>query len=321
MKTSNLIPKFYKAFLLTSILVSLIFSIIFVSIQPDSKHYYQGSILKLDLLKTIPSPRVIITGGSNVAFGIDSKLIEENLGLPVINHGLVVGLGVAPVKELRDYIKPGDIIVISLEYYNFSDNVAFFGYPDYLSDWIEFSPKRIKYLPNPVSDMPNIFTIMLQRKVNRQINYYLYGKSLDQLREIYTGDKFNVFGDFTGHLNLNPIDQSDIGASAYPVNILDEAYTFLAEFNRYAVSKGARVYYEPQPNRQTNCEATGVKRLERFYKTLQKETSIPILTPLDQLCLPDGYFFDTPYHLNAEGRNIRTVYLIDNLSNALNSSE
>ncbi len=302
-------------------LVVLIFCIIFVSIQPDSKHYYQGSMLKLDLLKTTPSPRLIITGGSNVAFGIDSKLIEEKLGLPVINHGLVVGLGVAPVKELRDYIKPGDIIVISLEYYNFSNEVAFFGYPNYLSDWIEFSPKRIKYLPNPISDMPNIFSMMLQRKVNRQLNYYLYGGSLDQFREIYTGDQFNAFGDFTGHLNLSPVDQSDIGSSAYPITILDEANAFLAEFNRYALSKGARVYYEPQPNRQTNCEATGDQRLERFYKTLQKETSITVLTPLDQLCLPNEYFFDTPYHLNAEGRNARTVRLIDNLLNALNSGE
>jgi hypothetical protein len=315
----NKTSKFFSAFLMTSLLVVLVISIIFISIQPDPKHYYQGSMLKLDLLKTTSSPRIIVTGGSNIAFGIDSKLMGERLGLPVINHGLVVGLGVAPVKELRDYIRPGDIIIISLEYYNFSDKVAFFGYPNYLSDWIEFLPKRIKYLPDPVDDMPNIFTMMLQRKVNRQLNYYLYGESLDQFREIYTGDQFNSYGDFTGHLNRNPVEQSEIGSSAYPINILDEAYVFLAEFNRYATSKGARVYYEPQPNRQINCEATGDRQLERFYKILQKETAIPVLTPLDQLCLPNEYFFDTPYHLNAEGRKIRTVRLIDNLSRVLNS--
>lgn len=320
MKT-NEIHKFFKACLPTTLLVILILGIIFISIQPDPKHYYQGSMLKLDLLKTTPSPRIIITGGSNVAFGIDSELMEERLKLPVINHGLVVGLGVAPIKELRDYIKPGDIIVISLEYYNFADRVAFFGYPNYLSDWIEFSPQRVKYLPNPISDIPNMATMMLQRKVNRQINYYLYGQSLDQFREIYTGDQFNAHGDFTGHLNINPEDQSAIGSSAYPITILDEAFVFLAGFNRYALSKGARVYYEPQPNRQTNCEATSDKRLARFYKTLQKETSIPVLTPLDQLCLPDEYFFDTPYHLNAEGRRTRTERLIDNLTIALGSGD
>lgn len=317
----NKISRFLNAVLLTSLLVVLNISVIFVSVQPDAKHYYQGSMLKLDLLKTTPSPRIIVTGGSNIAFGIDSKLMEEKFGIPVINHGLVVGLGVAPVKELRDYIQPGDIIIISLEYYNFSDKVAFFGYPNYLSDWIEFFPKRIKYLPDPISDIPNLFTMMLQRKVNRQLNYYLYGGSLDQFREIYTGDQFNDRGDFTGHLTRNPVEQPEISSSAYPINILDEAYAFLAEFNRYAITKGARVYYEPQPNRQINCEATGDKQLERFYKILQKETAIPVLTPLDQLCLPDEYFFDTPYHLNVDGRKIRTVRLIENLSRMLNSAE
>ena len=312
MKT-NEVKKFFKSCILITLLVVLILGTIFISIQPDIKHYYQGSMLKLDLLKTTPSPRVIITGGSNVAFGIDSEYMEERLELPVINHGLVVGLGVAPLKELKDHIKPGDIIIISLEYYNFADRVAFYGYPNYLSDWVEFSAERIKYLPNPISDLPNIFTIMLQRKINRQSNYYLYGQSLEQVREIYTGDRFNAHGDFIGHLTMESHAQADIGSSAYPTNILDEAYVFLAEFNRYALSKGARVYYESQPNRQTNCETTGENRLIKFYKTLQKETSIPLLTPLDQLCIPDDYFFDTPYHLNAEGRKFRTERLIDNL--------
>ncbi len=29
--------------------------------------------------------------------------------------------------------------------------------------------------------------------------------------------------------------------------------------------------------------------------------------------MPDKYFFDTPYHLNAQGRRIRTKHLIENL--------
>jgi hypothetical protein len=161
-----------------------------------------------------------------------------------------------------------------------------------------------------------MLTIMLQRKINRQLNYYLYGQSLEQVRGLYTGDQFNAHGDFIGHLTLES-DIPEIGASPYPITILDEAYVFLAEFNEYAHAKGARVFYEPQPNRQTNCEMTGNKRLVNFYRTLQKETTIPVLTPLDELCIPDTYFFDTPYHLNASGREIRTQNLIKNLKIAL----
>lgn len=314
---ANGILKLFKTCLLTVSLVILTLGFVFVSIRPDPKHYYQGSMLKLELLKNTPSPRIIVTGGSNVAFGIDSELMEDSFGLPVINHGLVVGLGVTPIKELRDYIKPGDIIIISLEYYNFSDRAAFYGYPEYLSDWIEFSPDRIKYLPDPFSETPNMITIMLQRKINRQLNFYLYGQSLEQVRGIYTGEQFNAQGDFVGHLNGGSNIETEISPSAYPITLLDEAYLFLAEFNRDALAKGARVFYEPQPNRQTNCEMTGEQRLVNFYRTLERETSIPILMPLDQLCIPDEYFFDTPYHLNAVGRKIRTQRLIGNLKIAL----
>jgi len=313
------IRKLVKTCLIIAFLVVFILGCVFIAIEPDPKHYYQGSMLKLDLLKNTPSPRIIITGGSNVAFGIDSELIEEYFQLPVINHGLVVGLGVTPIKELGDYIKPGDVIVISLEYYNFSNRASFYGFPEYISDWIEFSPERIKYLNHPLRDSPNMVNIILQRKLNRQLNFYLYGQSLEEMRGLYTGDQFNSYGDFTGHLNIDPGSQSAIGSSAYPITILDEAYTFLADFNQYALAQGARVFYEPQPNRYTNCEATGTKELDNFYRTLQRRTSIRVLTSLDQLCMPDEYFFDTPYHLNETGREFRTQRLIKNLKIALDN--
>ena len=311
------VRKLIKAGLIIACLVALVLGSIFLTIQPDPKHYYRGSVLKLDLLKNTPAPRIIITGGSNVAFGIDSDLIQENFNMPVINHGLVVGLGVAPIKELKEYIQPGDIIIISLEYYNFSNSAAFYGYPEYISEWIELSPQRIKYLEQPLGQAPNMVYIILQRKLNRQLNFLLYGGSLDAVRGLYTGDQFNSHGDFIGHLAMEPESPSAIGSSAYPITYLEEAYTFLADFNQYAQAHGARVFYEAQPNRQTNCEATGDNELMNFYRILHRKTSIRVLTPLDQLCLPDEYFFDTPYHLNAAGREFRTQRLIQNLKIAL----
>jgi hypothetical protein len=49
-----------------------------------------------------------------------------------------------------------------------------------------------------------------------------------------------------------------------------------------------------------------------FFKAFQERSSIPILTPLEEVCLPNKYFFDTEYHLNAQGREIRTKRLIEN---------
>ncbi|MFZ5909533.1 MAG: hypothetical protein ACOYYU_05915 [Chloroflexota bacterium] len=311
-----MVSKFALKAICIGFLSMLVTTSIFFFIKPDSEHYYQGSLEKVRLLENIPSPRIIIFGGSNIALGIDSEMMEKNFGIPVINDGLQVGLGITPLNEIRNYIRPGDIIIISLEYYNFTEEMLY-GQPEYLSDWIEISPNRIWYLHDPVVQIPTIYTIMLQRKINRQVNFYLYNRSLEAVRGVYTSAGFNERGDFVGHLEDDT--PFEIPASMYPVNTLPAAYEELEAFHQYALSKGARVFYEAQAHRQTNCDLTGMKALRKFYVTLKNNTTIPLLTDIKQLCLPDDYFYDTPYHLNATGRKVRTERLIENLTNALDT--
>jgi hypothetical protein len=294
---------------------------IFVTTRPDEKHLYQASMLKSALLRDTPSPRIIVVGGSNIAFGIDSELMEKEFGIPVINDGLHVALGIVPLNEVKKNLREGDIVIISLEYYNFTDIQSFYGQPQYLADWVEFSPERIWYIQEPYRQMPSIYTIMLQRKVNRQLNYYLYGFSYEAGRNFYSGDLFNEHGDFIGHLGEGNNRQFEIADSVYPINLIDEAYIYLEDFNQFAKSKGALVFYEAQAHRQTNCERTGKRHLDRFFNLLKTRTTIPLLTNLDELCLPDDYFYDTPYHLNEEGRRIRTERLIENLRVALSENK
>ncbi len=309
--------KLLKSCVQVMLSVVMMAGLVFITTKPDKQHLYQASLLKANLLATVPSPRIIIFGGSNIAFGIDSQFMERELGIPVINDGLHVALGVAPLVEIKQYIRPGDIIIISLEYYNFTDETTFYGQPQYLADWIELSPKRIWDIRNPIRQMPLIYTIMLQRKINRELQYFLYGSSLNVTRGFYRGDKFNEYGDFIGHLGANNNAHFEIDNSVYPVNNMDEAYVFLESFNQFARSQGAAVFYEAQPHRQTNCDLTGIKNIRNFFNRLRNKTTIPLLTDLDNLCLPDSYFYDTPYHLNEQGREVRTERLIASLKSAL----
>jgi len=63
----------------------VVISVIYENIEIESNDYIKGMIKKHQLLDSIPSPRIIIAGGSNNAFGINSRLIEEAFELPVIN--------------------------------------------------------------------------------------------------------------------------------------------------------------------------------------------------------------------------------------------
>lgn len=304
---------FFISLLQVAVLTAAMAGLIFASIRPDPNHYFAGSLIQLALLKNTPSPRMILIGGSNVSFGLDAELMQRKLGIPVINDGLHVGLGIAPLRELEEYLRPGDIVILSLEYDMFSYKNIMQGDRAFLSDWIEYSPRRAKYLPNPWKDTPAIYATMLQRKVNREINRFLLGGSLDEVRSVFDGTKYNANGDFIGHLEQESTRPKKIPSVAYLApTFQNEIFIFLEQFNQMARAKGAEVYFEPPASRQTNCETTGEVVMSQFFQTFEERLSIPILTPFEEVCMPNKYFFDTPYHLNAEGRQIRTQRLIEN---------
>ena len=304
---------FFVSLIQVVLLTAVIIALTFWGIRPDPDHYFAGSLLQTRLLENTPSPRIILTGGSNVAMGIDAELMQRTLDIPVINDGLHAGLGLAPLQEVQAYIRERDVIIISLEYNLFTNRDVMNGDPTFLSDWIEYSSRRVRYLPNPWEETPGIYAIMLQRKVNRQVNSYLFGGSLSETRRIFTGTNFDANGDFIGHLQTLSTEQQKIPATPYPVsNPQEDIFVFLENFSRVAREKGAEVYFEAPASRQRNCRATGVEQIANFLRTFAERSSIPVLTRPEDVCLPNKYFFDTEYHLNAQGRELRTKRLIQN---------
>jgi hypothetical protein len=304
---------FFVNLLQVSLLTAAMVALVFLAIRPDPDHYFAGSQLQLELLRNTPSPRIILSGGSNVSFGLDAQLMQQRLGIPVINDGLHAGLGIVPLRELEEYLHPGDIVIISLEYSMFASEDVMQGDLAFLSDWIEYSPRRIRYLSNPWKQVPALYSTMLQRKVNREVSRVLFGGSLNETRSVFIGTKYNANGDFIGHLDQESMSRRKIPSVAYDViSRQEEIFIFLEHFKQRVHDKGAQVYFEAPASRKTNCENTGETAMANFFHTFEQRSSIPMLTPLEEVCLPDKYFFDTAYHLNAEGRQVRTQRLIEN---------
>jgi hypothetical protein len=53
---------------------------------------YASTVIKHKRLAAAPSPRLILVGGSNVLFGIDSAMIERETDFNPVNMGLIGGL-------------------------------------------------------------------------------------------------------------------------------------------------------------------------------------------------------------------------------------
>ena len=103
----------------------------------EKNTYLYAKIEKDSLLKNTKDPRLILIGGSNLALGLNSQMINDSLNFIPINTGLDCNIGLSyMIKNAISYIKKNDIVILSLEYEQFYDKNIYGGYPNPV---IEFS--------------------------------------------------------------------------------------------------------------------------------------------------------------------------------------
>lgn len=113
--------------------------------EPGNRLLTELAAHKKSLAERTPSPRVVVAGGSNAYYGIDTHVMAERLALPVINvalpfegHNYHINLDL-----LEGMVRPGDIVVygsasmwrgsggISRRARDFDAYLAQVGYPAY----------------------------------------------------------------------------------------------------------------------------------------------------------------------------------------------
>ena len=67
-------------------------------------------------LTSLKEEKIVLIGGSNLAFGLDSEKLQEYVGMPVVNYGLYATIGTKAMLDMsRSHIKEGDVVVICPE--------------------------------------------------------------------------------------------------------------------------------------------------------------------------------------------------------------
>ena len=129
----------------------------------------------------INEPKIVLVSNSNLAFGIQSDLIEDAFEMPVVNLGLHGGLGNAFHERMPLFnITIGDIIVIS--HLDYSDD-------DKISD----SVKNIKFDNEKIIEVNDLLKDLAK---DEKITYVdLYNKLIDDdgnLNISYTKDGLHI---------------------------------------------------------------------------------------------------------------------------------
>ncbi|MDR3129344.1 MAG: hypothetical protein LBU03_03765 [Tannerellaceae bacterium] len=101
---------------------TLIFLVVPMSflIPYEEDDYLQAFFVKEKMLTEHTVPTIFLLGGSNVAFGYDSKQIEDSFQRPVVNLGLHAGFGMRFIMDhTMHHLREGDILLLSPEYRSF----------------------------------------------------------------------------------------------------------------------------------------------------------------------------------------------------------
>jgi hypothetical protein len=301
---------------LTLVLATGLTVMLLAVILPKNIHsYYFGLQKKEDLLAQTPSPRLILCGGSNVAFGVDSEELSKQLGIRTINTSLHAGLGLSfMLRQIRSQVKAGDVVLVIPEYQNFTSSL--WRGDGVLSEiFVEVPSSAFYWGPENILTVVETIVPAVQRRFRDGWIFRLNFEEMLRSPEIvYTSRAFNGYGDVITHLGKDrPPTTIPLMYQQKVVVYNFIGISYLREFIHACEQRGGYAYLLPPCIRREDFEAS-----QRVFNRIYEE--ITRAFPRNTLSLPsefvletDRHFYDTAYHLNMKGREIRTGLIISSL--------
>lgn len=305
-----------KRFLLNILLLSGISIIILIAglyVIPDKmvKYTILGALPeKHKHLESIPGKKIILIGGSNVSFGIDSKIISDTFHIPVVNMGVHAGLGLEFIlNDIKNYIKKGDVIVLMPEYEHFyTDN--YYGEMElvsYIFDVDKSAQKTIE--PQQWQHLIKYLPTYSAKKIKNYIPSLLSKSS--PVVDIYHKESFNEYGDAYLHWTLpnQPFLEAKQNTGKEQLNTI--VIEKIKSFKQLANTNGCPFYIFPPVIDKISYDhqSTMINKITEELKNNQIAFEV---NPLNYRYEKD-LFFNSYYHLNKKGVEIRTLQFIQEL--------
>jgi hypothetical protein len=290
---------------------------------PENHSHYMASIADKHRALDIPGRRILIVGGSNAAFGIDSELITKELGINCINLGLHAGLGLDfMLREAEHELRDDDIVVLTPEpmlsttgIYKLK-SLAHSFYPPARSFYdrdldIDFAIHVEQLKERMWAAIQTQQNMSSEGEVQTSVGI---GKCGDRIHSAgaapYSREAFNSNGDHVAHLRYGP--QSFAKESFPAVRKWDGVQLI----NSFADRVRAIVLFSHAPFPKYQM-VQAKESVDSWQHQLDRELHILQLNKAWDLALDDECFYDSALHLNARGRHLRSVALVSRLREIL----
>lgn len=260
-----------------------------------------GEVQKDSLLREVDPPRIIFVGGSNLSFGLNSKMVKDSLNINPINTALHAGLGlVYMMNNTRKYLKNGDIIILVPEYEQFFGNVAY-GEHTLLHQIFEVNPSKIFILTKrQISNLAKLLPEFSKSK-NTKSDFTNFKRN-----DEYSVNSFNEYGDAFKHWVLERRDFEIKGKITTSMNL--RVFQEIDKFRNQVEGKNGTLYIS-YPCLYDKSFRNNLREIELVQKNLENYKFNILGTP-ERYMMHDSMMFDTPYHLNKNGVDHRTKFFI-----------
>ena len=263
---------------------------------------------KYERLKETSGKRIVLVGGSGVAFDCDSALMDDFFpSYEIVNFGMYAGLGTKAVMDLSEnYIHEGDIVILSPEQGEQTFSDYFNG--EYMWQAADGAFGMLRDLKSENFDamLGNFPRFALEK-----LNYVMKGQK-PQTDSIYQKKSFNTYGD----IELDTC-RENILPNGYDVNqkvrftedvVQPEFMDYMNDWAKRLEKKGAVVWYRYCPVNKLSVE--DMDDLAAYDVFLRQKLDFPVIGNPENSLMEAEWFFDTNFHLNQQGKEVNTVQLI-----------
>lgn len=263
---------------------------------------------KYERLKETSGKRIVLVGGSGVAFDCDSALMDDFFpSYEIVNFGMYAGLGTKAVMDLSEnYIHEGDIVILSPEQSEQTFSDYFNG--EYM--W-QAADGAFGMLHDLKSENFEAMLGNFPRFALEKLNYVMKGQK-PQTDSIYQKKSFNTYGD----IELDTC-RENILPNGYDVNqkvrftedvVQPEFMDYMNDWAKRLEKKGAVVWYRYCPVNKLSVE--DMDDLAAYDVFLRQKLDFPVIGNPENSLMEAEWFFDTNFHLNQPGKEVNTVQLI-----------
>lgn len=289
-------------------------------LPPQYEETFLGELkYKYMRLHKTEGKRLILLGGSSVAFGVDSQLLAQEFpDYEIVNFGMYAGLGTTCMLSLsQDAIREGDLVLVIPEQQERTLSTYFDG-----TYFWQAADGAFSLLLNCGWENWGALGIAFPQFSFEKWKLFLTGTQLKP-EDVYARASFDALGDIVSKEAF-----SNQMAGGYDVNVpilFDEKLAtdaFVRHLNQYASqaqAKGADVWYHFCPMNEAAIEPRGITAEERdaqlcaYADSFQARLAFPIAGNVLDCVLEPEWFYDTNFHLNAAGKTVYTKLLAEDI--------